>query len=159
MIIQGVNEALHYFSVVCEEGSIRLRSGSSQYEGRLEICNRNSWGTVCDDGWSSKDAYVACKQLGYSAIGTIQFLLNHFSNVLLIGSRATRNSLYGPGTGPVHFTHFQCSGYENTLSECRYLADSGLCTHDEDAGVACEGNQLMGLLRNLCYEYSSLCSR
>ena len=46
----------------CTQGAIRLQGGTST-QGRVEICNRNVWGTVCDDSWSTVDARVACVQL------------------------------------------------------------------------------------------------
>ena len=44
--------------------------GSSQYEGRVEVCINDQWGTVCDDSWDRTDATVVCKQLGYGVAGS-----------------------------------------------------------------------------------------
>ena len=54
----------------CTNGDIRLRGSTTSYKGRVELCNNNAWGTVCDDSWSTFDARVACRQLGFSPIGT-----------------------------------------------------------------------------------------
>lgn len=48
----------------CSAGQIRLVDGSSNMEGRIEICYGGRWGTVCDDFWGTDDARVACKQAG-----------------------------------------------------------------------------------------------
>ena len=57
--------------VLCENGAIRLQGGTSIYEGRVEVCRSQQWGTVCDDDWETEDANIACKQLGFSAEGVI----------------------------------------------------------------------------------------
>ena len=50
----------------CSNGALRLVDGDVAHEGRVEICYDNRWGTVCHDEWSSEDAAVACRKLGYS---------------------------------------------------------------------------------------------
>ena len=56
----------------CTHGDIRLVGGSMISEGRVEVCFNDSWGTVCDDYWSTVDANVLCKQIGYSGSGIIK---------------------------------------------------------------------------------------
>ncbi len=54
---------------VCEQNSVRLVGGPSEYEGRVEVCNNQEWGTVCQTFWEDVDAGIACSQLGFSRFG------------------------------------------------------------------------------------------
>ena len=55
----------------CNNSDIRLVGGSNDNEGRVEVCQFNQWGTVCDDSWGAPDAQVACRQLGLPFSGMI----------------------------------------------------------------------------------------
>ena len=55
-------------SLGCTEGETRLANGT-YFEGRIEICYNNEWGTVCDQMWDDTDAGVVCRQLGLATMG------------------------------------------------------------------------------------------
>ena len=54
-------------SVCSNQGDIRLVAGARDSEGRVEVCNQNMWGSVCDIGWDMNDANVACRQAGFGS--------------------------------------------------------------------------------------------
>ena len=76
MIVACDDFSLHSYTLcyldatlTCTNGDIRLRGGMNMSEGRVEICDNNMWGTVCDDLWGPLDANVACGQLGFASTG------------------------------------------------------------------------------------------
>ena len=55
----------------CTEGDVRLTGSrsSNPREGTVEICVNGYWGTICSNGWDSRDAMVICSTLGYPSLG------------------------------------------------------------------------------------------
>lgn len=98
--------------------SVRLVSGSSPYNGRVEVY-RGGWGTVCDDNWDIEDAKVVCRMLGFGPARRV---------IDTSGMRQTYSTIYLDEVG--------CLGNETSLFECPHNKIHD-CTHAEDAGVEC----------------------
>ncbi|XP_076998559.1 neurotrypsin [Tamandua tetradactyla] len=120
---------------------IRLMDGENKKEGRVEVFINGQWGTICDDGWSDKNAAVICRQLGYKG-----------------PARARTMAYFGEGKGPIHMDNVKCTGIERSLADC-IKQDIGRhnCRHSEDAGVICDyfgkkasGNSNKGPLSSAC---------
>ena len=130
----------------CSHGTLQLVGGQSSNEGRVEICINGVWGTVCHSSWSSNDAQVVCRQLGFSGSGTSfatskcsfppinSIILNFLGATALYGYQHT----FGRGTGPVFLYSVGCSGTESSLLSCSHRGISyNWCSHSADAGVVC----------------------
>ncbi|ELK07602.1 Neurotrypsin [Pteropus alecto] len=101
---------------------IRLVDGENKKEGRVEVFLSGQWGTVCDDGWTDKDAAVTCRQLGYKG-----------------PARARPMAYFGEGKGPIHVDNVRCTGTERSLADCvKQELGRHNCRHSEDAGVICD---------------------
>ena len=53
----------------CTDGKVQLVGGFSQFNGRVERCVREEWGTVCAEGFTDADAATACELAGLSGKG------------------------------------------------------------------------------------------
>ena len=58
----------------CYDGDVRLVGGETEAEGRVELCNNERWGTVCDNKWTDNHTAVVCRHLGFSdLIGSMYY--------------------------------------------------------------------------------------
>ncbi|XP_067336942.1 lysyl oxidase homolog 3B isoform X1 [Channa argus] len=92
------------------ENSIRITGGRTRYEGRLEVLSTDSngtqtWGLICGETWSTKEAMVACRQLGlgYANQGLQETWYWDSSNV-------TEMVMSG----------VKCTGNEMALTQCQH---------------------------------------
>ena len=68
-------------------------------------------------------------------------LLTCFIFIFTTDATAYILSHYGRGSGPIHLDNVACTGTEDALVNCTYDSDTSDCSHFEDAGVLCQGEQ------------------
>ncbi|XP_060581084.1 scavenger receptor cysteine-rich type 1 protein M130-like [Ruditapes philippinarum] len=105
-------------------GPVRLVDGKTPYEGRLEVFNNGTWGTVCDDSFNTMAAVVVCKMLFFPST-----------------TPTVHSNAYGHGTLPIILDDVHCQGNESSLFSCRHRAwGTSDCSHSEDVGISCLSN-------------------
>ncbi|XP_062509168.1 deleted in malignant brain tumors 1 protein-like [Corticium candelabrum] len=106
--------------------TVRLRGGTVENAGRVEVFHGGMWGTVCDNGWDLVDARVVCRQLG-------------FSDAIL----SLTGSSFGEGNGSIWMDNVECSGVEPRLEYCFFSGwGDNSCDHTEESGVICTAVRL-----------------
>ncbi|XP_069771635.1 scavenger receptor cysteine-rich type 1 protein M130-like [Narcine bancroftii] len=117
-------------SVICSEerSVLRLNSGGSLCDGRVEMYSNGRWGLVQDTFWGLNDANVVCMQLGCGHVLS-----------------AYNSSKYGDGEGPVWVNHVQCEGHEKQTWNCSSFTFSPSLNDTSSVGVLCSGHMKLRL--------------
>ena len=116
-----------------------LISGTHPWNGRVEIYHNGQWGTVCNDAFTTVDAQVVCRQLGY-------------------GGGRVRPSRIIEGSGEIWLDDVDCIGNELSLAACGYRGwGVGNCGHHEDVFIEC-GDLIFLILKCLilCVKHENL---
>ncbi|XP_014748375.1 PREDICTED: lysyl oxidase homolog 2 [Sturnus vulgaris] len=103
-----------------EQPLVRLKGGANTGEGRVEVLRNGEWGTVCDDSWNLVSASVVCRELGFGS-----------------AKEAITGARLGQGMGPIHLNEIDCTGFEKSVTDCKFNTESQGCNHEEDAAVRC----------------------
>ncbi|KAM4650663.1 scavenger receptor cysteine-rich domain-containing protein DMBT1-like isoform 2-T2 [Discoglossus pictus] len=123
---QKINTTVGPKTYVTQSRNVRLVDGERHCSGRVEIFYKNTWGTVCDDLWNIRNAYVVCRQLNCG-----------------LPISAPGNAFFGEGKGSIWMDDVKCNGDEKSLESCTASSRGAHnCNHNEDAGVVCSGSSI-----------------
>ena len=82
------------------------------------------WGTICDDGFTNKEATVICRMIGYESGEE---------------SNAYRQSDVTPSP-KIWLDNVRCSGNETDIAMCSHRGwGTHNCGHGEDIAIRCYG--------------------
>ncbi|XP_043483219.1 protein bark beetle isoform X2 [Leptopilina heterotoma] len=114
---------------------VRLLGGRTNLEGRLQVRIGEKWGTVCNYGWTIRDAALVCHQLGLT-LDPDDWLLE-------------RSQIPSAGTNEnIILSNVQCTEDDIDITKCRAESEEEFensCTHENDVGVRCSEAAWAGL--------------
>ena len=55
----------HAATAQCSDGAVRLVGGRIEQEGRVEVCLKGVWGSVCRNHLTIIDVNVMCNSVGH----------------------------------------------------------------------------------------------
>lgn len=132
-LLEIIKEQLITFSLTGMENSLRLRYGTSPYDGRLEIFHDGQWGAVCDDLFSKAVANVACNQLGFGKAISYKCCSNIKANNTAGYKLLTFDGLYW-------LDNLICKKGAKKLTQCRHNGwGINNCGIREAVSIECEG--------------------
>jgi len=109
-------------------GNIRLVGGDGKTYGTVVVTYGDLEGPICDDSWDFRDAYVACRMLGFK--GALQATTGNYYNYPDLGDNFVLDNLL-------------CNTSEDDIFQCQRdgTGAEGIgrhnCVHSEEAGLVC----------------------
>ncbi|KAF4114844.1 hypothetical protein G5714_005067 [Onychostoma macrolepis] len=98
---------------------VKLVSGSSECDGRVQIRYNKQWGAVCHSGWDLADATVLCRELDCGDIA--------------------EPKAYVGTSGQIWVDQLACTGNELTVQDCPFTGwGVSSCLDGLHAGVFCQ---------------------
>jgi len=128
-------------SYACAGGENKVDNGSTRLVGcknagcRLEVRHNDEWGTVCDGGFTEKNAKVVCRSLGLPG----GFVVKRYGG-----------NYNMQGFGKVWLSDVHCNGAESWVGSCRHKGwGDNRCSHSDDVGVCCGDRPQYGSVREM----------
>ena len=132
-------------------------TGSTSSQGNVELCIYNQYYPICGNVWTSTEATVACRKLGYNSglylyiVGTDNsfWLRRKQMSIAMVQQqknicsfRCSNNfnsSVFGPFTTTQRWNSLSraCSGTETSLYVCYWYLSNNTCTSARPGAVYC----------------------
>ncbi len=119
---------------------VRLVGSNYNNQGQVELYINGTWTGICSEFWDDNDASVVCNQLGYSRegiflISLLPLQINRSNLYCFAGARAFSGGYNSRRS--ILIGVLNCSGTEQTLSDCSYSSISS-CNRYSAASIMCQ---------------------